>query len=233
MGKHSFDENTHSLQTEVDTGHKTLTQLEREIEDLQNQVRIVVRENTMLDHIRQMLLTKSRDLREGLKPLVDVEEDTIFDILVRLDDATSELEEIRMEDERNEEIINVEIREPIAQIDRLKQKIINAKISSARASRPNTAVTGSNTSGKYSQDISTLEQTIRENQKLTADNELLRNQIAFLQNQIVENKSNSLDIPMLNIPKTASGTRKKVAYTSRRVKSTRKIVRPLTGSSRV
>ena len=249
-GKHRFDEMMHGLQSEVDEGTKTLVEKEEKIEALKNELHLVVRENTMLDHIRQMTTTKARDVTEALKPLIDVQEDYIYDILVKLENATNELEELKVDDEENEEFIETEIRQPLDEISRLRGLIMTTKIEEMQmrpattpslATNQNSRIKSRRVNRHLMSDLeipvkegSTADEIINENKQLKEMNAKLKTQISFILTQIKEQEESqkvvpNLDLPFQKIPQTAYGRRK--AYNSARRTNSKKIVKPQTVNS--
>lgn len=222
-GKHRLEEELHELQTDLLEGEKKLVLYENTIEELQNEIKTVVHENTMLSHIKDMLTLKTRDLNEDLEPLVDVDEEELNDILTKIANANNELEDMRDEHEQYEEQVEIHVREPIAELDRLRRKLVTAKSQSVRSGR----ISPRNLSPE--EEMTILEQRIQENKDLKKENEELKTAIEFLKTQIVE-KEEDLPVPRLNIPKTANDLygRLNAPLTAKRSARNKKIVKPQT-----
>ncbi|EAY09422.1 hypothetical protein TVAG_420440 [Trichomonas vaginalis G3] len=247
-GKHRLDESLHLLQTELLEGEKKLSNFEMTIEDLQKEIKTIAHENAMLSHIREMLSLKTRDLNEDLEPLVDVDEDELCEILSKLEKANLELDEMKEEHDQYEEQVNIQVREPIAALDRMRRKLVTAKSQSVRADRLSSPPSprqksarqpsprqGSPINSDYDDEddeMTIVERQFLENKELKKENEDLKQKIEFIKTQLlpqpVAPPNSALGVPRLKIPKTANDlySRLNAPKTAKRSARSRKIVKP-------
>jgi chromosome segregation ATPase len=146
-GKRAFEEDWADLHGDLVSDYGVLSRGETERDRLRNELAQVKRETAKLEHWKELQSREYDRMESEQRALFHVREIDVTSLLMRLSDAQAELDNLVTETDQLEESINLEIREPMAEMDEVRRRIQRVQIESAeirrhssRAPRPNKAV---------------------------------------------------------------------------------------------
>lgn len=131
-----FEEEMVKIDEELHGAYNALTNVEINIETLKNDIEESKKKNVKLIHWREMCLRKSGDIQKELKILTTENTNSgnvnVTNLLKKISEKQDELEMLNYENEKLDEEIYFEVREPMMQLDYMRREITRRRAQQAQ-----------------------------------------------------------------------------------------------------
>jgi chromosome segregation ATPase len=176
-GMRSFEEDYADLEKELANTYVQLAKLQEEREQLADELSAVQRQTSKEKHLKKLGLKRYDIIRNELGDLLHVDDESTAKILKRISEAEDELAQLVGDADLIEGVIEHEVREPMAAVDRSRRRIERLKVEEMELRKQ---------SEPQKPPVDQIGQLRRENEELVKQNSELRSRAAELQQKLAE-----------------------------------------------
>jgi hypothetical protein len=173
----SFEDDYEGLERELADTYVQLAKLQERREQLAENLNTVQRQTSKEQHLKTLQMRRYYIMQNELRELPRVDEVNTTTILKRMSEAEGELAQLVGEADLIEEVIQYEVREPMAAVDRSRRRIERLKVEEIELRKQFKPV---------KPPVDQIDQLRWENEKLVRENLELRRRTAELQQKLAE-----------------------------------------------